>query len=100
MGLYSNAYQVAMICYCKCYSRMVEMDRILTNCGDMTYDVVDKLGHIVKMYKRPEVSILENAEREMRRWVSELGLTPSASAGIPKQNDGKKDINGFGEFLE
>lgn len=73
--------------YCKNYSKWMGCEQILFKHGLSM--VVNKEGY---EQQRPEVSIANKAQQEMRAWMKELGITPAARARMnktpPSNNNG------------
>ncbi len=63
----------AMEAYCTNYAKWKQCETVLAETG-MTMSVGEN-GYI---QQRPEVSIANKAQQEMRAWAKELGLTPAS----------------------
>lgn len=69
----------ALECYAACYAKWKMCEQILLEKGfSMT---VNEEGY---EQQRPEVSISNKAQQDMRAWAKELGLTPAARARMTK----------------
>ena len=94
MGLLSLADRAALAAYCVVYSRWVTAER-----------QVQRLGTIVKSpqknfpMKSPYLTVADQALEAMRRFMAELGLTPSSRSRIrvPKT---PRAADEFDAFLE
>lgn len=65
----------AFAVYCEVSARWAKARRVVDRQG-MTYESVSKHGTMVRV--RPEVGILERAERSMRQFMESLGMTSAS----------------------
>ena len=93
MDLLSKADRAAMAAYCVAYSRWVEAERLVKKYG-MVVKSPDK-GYPLKS---PYLCIAESSLREMRKWLVEFGLTPSARTRVRVADC--HSISKLDEFLE
>ena len=66
---------------CMSYSKWIYANRVLQEKG---FTAICKSGY---EQQRPEVSIANKAEDEMRNWMKELGFTESSRARMNKNNN-------------
>lgn len=76
--------------YCVCYAQWVEANA-----------QVGKLGAIVKtangnLIQNPYLAVANRAMVEMRKWMAEMGMTPSSRSRVQTLEDGSTDDDFFG----
>lgn len=79
--------------YCVNYSKWKRCEQILLREGMSM--VVNEEGY---EQQRPEVSIANKAQQEMRSWMKELGITPAARARMNKNINSNNDGDGDPEM--
>ncbi|MGY5237914.1 phage terminase small subunit P27 family [Clostridium tertium] len=76
--------------YCANYSKWKKCEQVLLKKGFSM--IVNDEGY---EQQRPEVSIANKAQQEMRSWMKELGITPAARSRMmkssPQNSDGQYD---------
>lgn len=80
----------ALEAYCVCYAQWVEANA-----------QVGKLGAIVKtangnLIQNPYLAVANRAMVEMRKWMAEMGMTPSSRSRVQVLEDGSTDDDFFG----
>ena len=80
-GVIVAADEHALRCYCEAFARYVRAARILQE----STDLVRQRGGLVK---NPLHQVVRDNQDAVRMWARELGLTPSARAGL------RMDLNG------
>lgn len=76
IGLLTNVDRAALAAYCQAYGRWVEAEKVLRDKGLLHKA---KGGNVVKS---PMLSIANNALEQMRRFLTEFGLTPVSRARL------------------
>lgn len=90
MGVLTKADGPALRMMCETWARYFEARRIVNAYGSLTYENESDGGILIK--KNPAVGIMENAERSLRSWFSEFGMTPAARSRVEKAlEDGEED---------
>lgn len=95
MGVLTTADGPALRMLCEVWARFFEARRIINQFGSMTYTTEGVAGMQIKVH--PAVGIMERAERSIRSWCSEFGLTPAARARVEKaiEDDEEDDLEGL-----
>lgn len=79
-----------LVAYCETWSRFLAATKILNREG---LTMTNPVGMLVA---RPEVSIAQNASRELRAFSNLFGLSPSAEMALGKvTDDGAQDDNPY-----
>lgn len=90
MGVLTTADGPALRMFCEAWARFFEARRAILQFGSMTYETEGVAGMQIKLH--PLVGVQERAERTIRSWCSEFGLTPAARARVEKAlDDGEED---------
>lgn len=90
MGVLTTADGPALRMLCEAWARFFEARRQINQFGSMTYETEGVAGMQIKLH--PAVGIQERAERTIRSWFSEFGLTPAARSRVEKAlDDGEED---------
>lgn len=83
LGLYTDLDYAALAMYCQAYGRWVRMERELAD-----EDLV-LVGSEGGMYQNPKLHVANKAWEQMRKILSEFGLTPSSRSRM--QIKGKEE---------
>lgn len=90
MGVLTSVDGLALRMLCENWERFMEARRIVNAYGSMTYETQSTGGILIKV--NPAVGIMERADRAIRGWCSEFGLTPAARSRVEKAlDDGEED---------
>ena len=90
MGVLTRADGPALRMTCEAWARFFEARRAILQFGSMTYETEGVAGKQIKLH--PNVGVQERAERTLRSWFSEFGLTPAARSRVEKAlDDGEED---------
>lgn len=83
----------SLVAYCQAYARFVECEKIIKKQG-MTFETPN--GYV---QQRPEIAISNNAQKIMKEFAAQFGLTPSSRGrlNLPDQKENKDE---FEEFLK
>lgn len=82
---------------CRCYSDWMDLAEAIRTHG-YTYTTVNKRGER-KIYARPEVSMHADADRRLRGWLCEFGLT-DASRGRVAASAPTPDVDPLAAYLQ
>lgn len=95
MGVLTKADGPALRMMCETWERYFEARRIVNAYGSMTYENQSVGGILIK--KNPAVGIMENAEKSLRSWFSEFGMTPAARSRVERalEDDEADSIEGL-----
>ena len=103
MGLLTEADGLALEGLCEAYADVLEAraalklpvtltgeDDVITiaEAGKLTYVTVGKGGPMIR--NRPEVALLADADRRLKSWLVEFGLTPAARSKVHASDDAKE----------
>lgn len=93
MGVLTRADGPALRMMCETWDRYFEARRIVNAYGSLTYETASDGGPLIK--KNPAVGIMENAERSLRAWFGEFGMTPSARSRVEKalEDDDEESVD-------
>jgi P27 family predicted phage terminase small subunit len=81
MGLFTVADTIALERLCACYAEVREMSAILEMDGGGTYQTKTVTGETMFRAK-PEAARLSDADRRLKGYLGEFGLTPSARSKV------------------
>ena len=89
-GILSQIDRAALEAYCTNYARWIEAE-----------ENVRKLGAIGKtsngnLIQNPYLSVANRAQSEMRKWMGELGATPSSRSRVQSLKSGNNNDDFFG----
>ena len=96
MGVLTVADGAALERLCECYSQVCRLQRDLENHGHTCLSGVetDKDGRIIPgtgmVRARPEAALLADADRRLRGYLTDFGLTPSARGKIHAAGSAEK----------
>lgn len=102
-GSLSKADSTALALYCETFARWQEAQQELSTHGLVVITTVhDKHGTAVTVRKaNPALKIAENAERSLRAFLREFGMTPGSREKItPAKKSEDGDGGSIMEFLE
>jgi P27 family predicted phage terminase small subunit len=88
MGVLTGADMAAFAGYCQNYARWKEAEEHLTEDGPAFEDSKGKVQH------SPYLRVSEAARRDMLRFASEFGLTPSSRSRIVATTDPGENFSG------
>lgn len=97
MGVLTNVDGMALERACECYADIRELQATITREG-RTYETRTERGDIMHR-ARPEVAALADADRRLKAWLVEFGLTPAARSRVqatPPTPKGSADARYFG----
>lgn len=80
MGVLTKIDAIALEALCSCYAQWREARAVIEKDGT-TFTVETREQQTVHRV-RPEVAIAVDAEKRLRQWLKEFGLTPSARSGL------------------
>lgn len=90
MGVLSVIDAVAIEMLCEAYADFVAASKALRDFGSDFYETATESGSI--MYRaHPALAKKQDADRRIRGWLAEFGLTPSARSRIKLGSDGDKN---------
>lgn len=81
MGLLSPADELAFERLCGCVGEVHAANAALVGYGSDTYATVGTNGQALRR-SHPEVAIRADADRRLKGWLSEMGLTPAARSRV------------------
>lgn len=94
LGLLTVVDRAALAAYCQSYARWTEAEAELQK-ADFQYVLTSDSG---RHYPNPWIAIARDAERQMKGYLSEFGLTPAGRNRLAVAEPEEKDP--YGEFLE
>jgi P27 family predicted phage terminase small subunit len=89
MGLLTVADTIALERLCACYAEAREMSAILEMEGGGTYETKNVSGETM-FRPRPEAARLADADRRLKGYLGEFGLTPAARSKVRTAAGGGK----------
>jgi len=96
LGVLTVADAMAVESLCETYADLVEARIAIRDAGGPSYEATTKAGGT--MYRaRPEVGIVSDADKRLRAWLAEFGLTPAArnrvsASATPDDDDPFADL--------
>lgn len=88
MRVLTTADGVALEALCEAYADLVRARRDLDEHG-WYQDVTTKSGDVMRRLN-PAAGVMRDADRRLRAWLQEFGLTPSARAGVSANGESSK----------
>ncbi|WLB84896.1 MULTISPECIES: phage terminase small subunit P27 family [Bradyrhizobium] len=96
MGVLTEADGVALEMLCEAYADFLAARAELKNVGSEYYETSTASGDT--MYRvHPAVAQRNDADRRIRSWLAEFGMTPSARARV--KTDGTEDEDPAGAYF-
>lgn len=90
MGLLATSDAVALEMLCEAYSDFLAASDTLKEFGDDFYETTNESGST--MYRvHPALAKKQDADRRIRGWLAEFGLTPSSRTRVKAGTDGKEE---------
>ena len=90
MGLLTCTDAIAIEMLCEAYADFVAASQDLKDFGSSYYQTVNEAGSI--MYRaHPAVAKKQDADRRIRGWLAEFGMSPTARSRVKIGNDGDKE---------
>lgn len=96
-GLLTELDAIALERGCEVYAEVVELE-IDIAANKRTQRVKTKSGGCMER-QRPQVAMLQDADRRLRAWLAEFGMTPAARARVPANPPGDGDQDPGAEFI-
>ncbi len=111
MGLLTKIDTVALAAYCECFAQWVDATAHVIKYGAIISTpkkdkngvlLRDKKGNVLTggMEYSPYLAVSNRAMVEMRKWMTEFGMTPSSRSNVqatePKKNDPLEEFMGRG----
>lgn len=90
MGVLTEVDAVALEGLCEAYADMREARRALREHGARYYETVNKDGGIM-IRPHPALGDMQDADRRIRAWVVEFGMTPSARSRVKADGSEEED---------
>jgi len=88
MGVLAKADGLALERLCECYAEVVELSRDIQKNG-RTQVVVTKSGDAFER-QRPQVAMLAAADRRLKSYIVEFGLSPAARSKVHVSQDAEE----------
>src|SRR5262249_25527084 len=99
LGVLTELDGVALEALCEAYADGQEARKTLDKFGSRYYETVSSNGG--KMLRaHPAVGVVRDADRRLRGWLAEFGLTPAQRSGIVTLLDEDPADDAAGEFLD
>lgn len=96
MGVLTLPDAAALEQLCETYADIVRARADLNENG-WYQSVITKSGDVMER-ARPAVSVVQDADRRLRAWLTEFGLTPSARVRV-RGNGGEEEVDPLEEYL-
>ena len=96
MGVLTEADAIALEVMCEAYADLLGARRELEAFGSNYYETTIQSGS--KMYRaHPAVAVMQDADRRIKSWISEFGMTPSESTRVHSspRTTAADDLNEF-----
>ena len=91
MGVLTKIDAVALEMLCEAYSDYLAARADLKEFGSNYYTTVSKAGGLMHR-AHPAVAVVQDADRRIKAWLSEFGMTPSARTRVKGEaGDEEKD---------
>ena len=90
MGVLTEADALALEVMCEAYADFLAARRELGAFGSNYYETTNQSGS--KMYRaHPAVAVMQDADRRIKAWIAEFGMTPSARSRVEAKPDVQND---------
>ena len=91
MGVLTEADLIAFERLCECYAEVQTARDAIAAAGGATYETTTDKGDT--MYRsRPEAAAMADADRRLKTWLTEFGLTPAARSRVSVQGEQTDDL--------
>lgn len=91
MGVLTEADVFALERACTVYAEIAELEQLLAQLGRKTYITNNEAG--MQMVRAlPQVAMLADADRRLRGWLCEFGLTPASRSKVSTTGDADPDL--------
>ena len=81
MGVLTAADATALAQLCECVAMIAQAQAALNSLGSLTYEAVSAGGATLRR-PHPEVAILSDADRRLRTYLNDFGLSPAARSKV------------------
>jgi P27 family predicted phage terminase small subunit len=88
MGVLTKADVVALEMLCEAYADYLSARAELKAFGKNYYETVNQTGGVMHR-AHPAVAVMQDADRRIKAWLAEFGMTPSARSRV--KADGEQD---------
>lgn len=96
IGVLTEVDAIALEMLCEAYAEVLEARAALKTFGSNYYTTVGKDGGL--MYRaHPAVAVLQDADRRIKSWAAEFGMTPSARTRV--KVDGEQEADSADRFF-
>lgn len=90
MGIAADADALALELLCEAYADFLSASMILTGLGSDFYETTNQAGD--KMYRaHPALAKKQDADRRIRGWLAEFGMTPSARSRVKADGEANNE---------
>jgi P27 family predicted phage terminase small subunit len=90
LGVLTTADTFALQALCECYGEAMTYRAAIKKAGGPTYETHSRTGELM-IRARPEVAMLADADRRLRLYLGEFGLTPASRGKVSADPDGRRD---------
>jgi len=98
MGILTTTDALAIEMLCEAYADFVAAARTLKDFGSDFYETVNEGG--ATMYRaHPALAKKQDADRRIRGWLSEFGMSPSSRSRVKLGNNGDEDADGEKKYF-
>lgn len=87
MGLLSDVDALAIEMLCEAYADYLAAVQALKEFGSDYYQTVNQSGGVMHR-AHPAVAVKQDADRRIRGWLAEFGMTPSSRSRVRAEGDG------------
>jgi P27 family predicted phage terminase small subunit len=90
MGVLTEADGIALEMLCEAYADYLRARADLAAHGSNYYETINAQGGVMHR-PYPAVAVMQDADRRIKTWVADFGLSPSARTRIQTGNGAEKD---------
>jgi len=90
MGVLTEADGMALEMLCEAYADYLKARRELAVFGSEYYETINAQGGVMHR-PHPAVAVMQDADRRIKAWVAEFGLSPSARTRVQASDGAAQD---------
>lgn len=90
MGVLTKADALALEVLCEAYADYLTARAELRAFGSNYYETVNQTGGVMHR-AHPAVAVMQDADRRIKAWLAEFGMTPSARSRVKGEAEGEED---------
>lgn len=90
MGVLTEADSLALEVLCEAYADFLRARQVLKDFGSNYYETVNQTGGVMHR-AHPAVAVMQDADRRIKAWLAEFGMSPSARTRVKVDGEQEED---------